>query len=323
MHRTSIAPSLLTPWALILVLASIAQADPKPGTPVAAEPKLAFVAGAQPGEFLFNTGMLKGSMHRDGKASGVQNVVYVPTNNPVSEGNGWFTHYRVITADLRYPKAAWQWTTAARLLPDGAVEIRWEPNEERPFEMTATYRWTAPDTLDHVTTVKAQKDLRKFEVFFPSYYSVKGFTSSSAWVKSNPQAGGKPGFMEATKAMGDLMSYPRDEEGLKILTDGRWRQKEHIIAWKILPFYAGALARRRDAATGLCGLMMAQPKDCFAIGTYYDEEKWHRVIYLSIFGRDIKSGQSDQARTRLVFGQNISDEQAIQRYRDYVKGTAR
>ncbi len=30
----------------------------------------------------------------------------------------------------------------------------------------------------------------------------------------------------------------RDEEGLRILNDGRWRQKEHIIAWKILPFYA-------------------------------------------------------------------------------------
>lgn len=51
--------------------------------PVAAdEPKLAFVAGAQPGEFLFNTGLLKGSMHRDGKASGVQNVVYVPKQHP-------------------------------------------------------------------------------------------------------------------------------------------------------------------------------------------------------------------------------------------------
>ncbi len=34
----------------------------------------------------------------------------------------------------------------------------------------------------------------------------------------------------------------RDEEGLRILNDGRWRQKEHIIAWKILPFYAARWA---------------------------------------------------------------------------------
>ena len=53
MVLTSITSSLLTAWALILVLASMAQADPKPGTPVAAaEPKLAFVAGAQPGELV-------------------------------------------------------------------------------------------------------------------------------------------------------------------------------------------------------------------------------------------------------------------------------
>ncbi len=69
--------------------------------------------------------------------------------------------------------------------------------------------------------------------------------------------------------------------------------------------------------------MMAQPLDCFTIGTYYGEEKWHRVIYLSIFGRDIKAGQTDQAQTRLVFGHNISDEEAIQRYRDYLKTPAK
>ena len=55
------------------------------------------------------------------------------------------------------------------------------------------------------------------------------------------------------------------------------------------------------------------------MGTYYGEERWHRVVYMSIFGRDIKAGQTDQARTRLVFGHNITDEQAIQRYQDYVK----
>ncbi len=47
------------------------------------------------------------------------------------------------------------------------------------------------------------------------------------------------------------------------------------------------------------------------------------MIYLSIFGRDIKSGQTEQARTRLVFGHNISDEEAIQRYRDYLKTPAK
>ncbi len=39
---------------------------------------------------------------------------------------------------------------------------------------------------------------------------------------------------------------------------------------------------------------------------------------MSMFGRDIKAGQTDQALSRLILGTKITDEQAIQRYQAYL-----
>jgi hypothetical protein len=85
-----------------------------------------------------------------------------------------------------------------------------------------------------------------------------------------------------------------------------------------MPPLAGALAVRRDAQSGLAALIMAPPDDCFAIATPYGEEG-HRSIYLSLLGRDLKAGQTATARSRLVIGRNISDDQAIVIYQEYAK----
>ena len=45
----------------------------------------------------------------------------------------------------------------------------------------------------------------------------------------------------------------------------------------------------------------------------------HRSLYLSLFGRDFKDGESATARARLVIGRDLSDAQAIELYRTYLK----
>ena len=42
-------------------------------------------------------------------------------------------------------------------------------------------------------------------------------------------------------------------------------------------------------------------------------------MYLSFFGRDVKAGQTARAHCRLVVGQNLSDEQIVERYEQYLK----
>ena len=61
---------------------------------------------------------------------------------------------------------------------------------------------------------------------------------------------------------------------------------------------------------------MAPREDCFAVAMPYGEDS-HRSLYLSLFGRDLTSGQSVTARTRLVIRRNLSDQDAIAIYDEY------
>ncbi len=45
--------------------------------------------------------------------------------------------------------------------------------------------------------------------------------------------------------------------------------------------------------------------------------------YLSLFGKDVKKGQTLIGHARMAFGKNITEEQAIQKYQDYLKGLKR
>ena len=304
-------------FACAAALCILAATAGEPATPVAAAggagAKLAFTAAGK--EYTFNTGVLRGTLRGGGKSKGLLPVLYGDAGASLAGSLGIMSPYRLLTADARFGTAAWDWASEARLLPDGAVEVRWTADAEHPLEMTAVYRWSAPNTLDFAATVQPKQDLRKFELFLASYFA--GFPASLVYVQENPAAGGKPGFMEAVKATAVWQAFPRDEEAPKIITDGRWTRPPNPVEWKIMPRLAAPLAVRRDAKTGLAAVLMARPEDCFAISTPYGEEG-HRSLYLALFGRDLKAGEAATARARLVIGRDISDEQAITLYKAYV-----
>lgn len=80
----------------------------------------------------------------------------------------------------------------------------------------------------------------------------------------------------------------------------------------------GSLGLRRAAASGLAGVVMSPPEECFAVLMPYGEEG-HRSLYLSLFGRDFRADEAATARARLVIGRNVSDGQVVQRYRAYLE----
>jgi hypothetical protein len=137
-------------------------------------------------------------------------------------------------------------------------------------------------------------------------------------VRENPEAGGKPGFLEAKQATAPWQMFPRDEEAIRIAADGRWKRPPYPVAWKIMPRLAAPLAIRRDAARGLTAVLMSPAEDCFAISMPFGEDP-HRAVYLSLFGRDLPAGQTASARARLVVAHDLSDQQAIDLYRSYTK----
>jgi hypothetical protein len=298
-------------FAAALCLLAVA-GEPAAPAGGATDAKLAFTAAGK--EYTFNTGTLRGTLRGGGKSKGLLPVLYGDVG--IAASLGIMSPYRLLTADARFGPAAWDWASQSQLLHDGAVEVRWTPDAQHPLEMTAVYRWSAPNTLDFTATVKPQQDLRKFELFLASYFD--GFPASRVYVQENPQAAGKPAFMEAVKAAAVWQAFPRDDDAARIITDGRWTRPPNPVEWKIMPRLAAPLAVRRDAKTGLTAVLMAPPQDCFAVLTPFGEEG-HRSVYLSLFGRDLKAGESATARARLVIGRDISDEQAIALYRAYAR----
>ena len=259
-------------------------------------------------QYQFDTGALRGTLHTDGKSLALTDLTDVVSGAAISRFMGLFSHYRMLDADTRYGDAAWDWPSTARLLPDGAVEVTWAADATHPFDMTATYRWASPNALDLATTVTAHKNLRRFEVFLASYF--EGFPQVFGY--------GKSGWVEASKDMGDWLAFPRDEAATAMIADGRWQRPPNPVTFKPVTTYTGALGMRRDAKSGLTTLVMAPPADCFAVMMPYGEEA-HRSLYLSLFGRDFKDGESATAHARLVIGHHITDPQAIELYNAYLK----
>ncbi len=299
---------LLVSVALVVLALGVAASAAEPA-------RLAFVAEGK--EFRFDTGLLRGCLRPQGKSLGLAPVVDCASGTTLSGAYGLVSHYRLLDAEARYGGGAWDWPSTARLLDDGAVEAAWTADQGHPFDMKAVYRWAAPGTLDVVTSVAPKKDLSRLEVFLASYFA--GFPGSLVYVKACPETEGKPAFLEAKKAFAVWQMFPRDADAVKLIQDGRWKRPPSPVDWKIMPTLAGPLAMRRNAKLGLTALVMAPPDDCFAVATPYSEEG-HGSLYLSLFGRDIKAGETATARARLVLARDLSDAAAIALCQAYLKG---
>ncbi len=282
--------------------------------------KLAFSPGDN-GEYKFDTGVLHGVLQPGGKAQGLASVVHVPSGTRLDQGAGIFSVYRVFTTNTRYGAMAWDWPSTSKLLPNGAVEVSRSAATDRPFELNAVYRWSGPATLDLEITVKAIEDLDDFEIFLASYFD-KSLLSPYVYVADGPEGEGKPGFALATKADGDWQLFPRDDQVLAVVHDGRWTKPPYPLNWAIRPPFAAPLCFRRNADKTLAIAIMSPATDCIAISTPYEGET-HYSLYPSLFGRDVKAGQSAKARARFVVTTETADRDILNLYRDYARDSAR
>lgn len=280
---------------------------------LAGQGRLAFVAAGN--EFSFDTGALRGTLRARGQSKGLIPALDCASGASLTKSAGLFSHYRLLDDQRRYGKAGWDWASTARLLAGGAVESRWSADGDHPFDMTAVYRWSAPGALDLTTRVTARKELRRFEVFLASYFD--GFPATLVYAKS-PAAGGKPGLVGLSQEAAVWHMFPRDQQAVKISQDGRWQRLPNPVTWTIRAPLAAPLAVRRDAERGLAAVLMARAEDCFAVAAPRDGEG-HRSVYLSLFGRDLRPGESAVARSRLVIGRGISDERAVALYESFQK----
>jgi hypothetical protein len=287
---------------------------------------LAFhVAGK--GLFSFDTGVVRGELRADNQTQGIPTLVETETGMEAAYGQGnpgILSYYRVFTTNKRWGDSAREWPKSSSLLPDGAVRIQWPSHDDHPFEMTAVYRWSSADTLDLETTVETERDLERFEVFLSSYFH-RSF-KSLVYVKGTIHAPGPPFFLSTDVndlVSGTYLAFPRDREAAQIIYDGRWDYEPHPVHFSVTRFFACPLCMKQGERSGVTILLMSRPDDCFAIETPYNMDPpdgiaGHYSMYMSLFGVDVKAGQTAHAHTRLVVGRNISEREAVSRYSEFI-----
>lgn len=307
-YRTTTALHILVILGVILFTTSPAFAD--------SPNKLAFTKDKD-GGYKFDTGILRGKLREAGNARGLTSAVHVPTDTKLNGEYGILSYYRVFSTNKRYGHAAWGWPSSSGLLPDGAVQVTWPRADDRPFEMAAVYRFRNDSMLDVETIVKANEDLSKFEVFLASYFN-ESFPSPQIFVTPDPKIVGKRTFITAKKSFGDWQMFPRNYDVLPIIRDGRWQKQPNPVDWKIMPPMASPIALRRGSKETPMAILMAPPDDCFAISTPYEGEG-HYSVYFSLFGCDIKAGQTSRAHLRLIIIDAVSKREILNLYQHYLK----
>lgn len=263
------------------------------------------------GEYLVDTGVVKGVFRQEGKSLGFEPLKTTSPELTLSHFPGILNFYRVFKANYRFPHDIREMKSEAKLLNNRSIEVIWESSSNEPFELRSVYKWVDPQTLDLLVSVKALAELPKFEIFLSSYLT-ENFPEPYVYVKSER---GKYEFVSTPRDIGVWHAFPRDEEAVKIIQDGRWSYPPSPVDWVIREYFAEPIIYRKDKSSGLTILQMASKENCFSIMAPHIGEA-HFSMYFSLFGKDLMAGQIVNTRIRMVIG-NISEEEMLRIYRNF------
>lgn len=281
--------------------------------PGSQDPPPVFMPGTVAGEFRFDSGPLHGVFREGGASLGLTPVESAAREVEIAKTPGLLSYYRIFTTKHRHGESMRGVPSDAAIRDPKTLQVRWEPGEDRPFTLTATYRWAAPDTLDLETVVEAKADLPDFEVFLSSY-STELFPATQVYARL-PEGGN--GFMPADTEQGTWHMFPRDEHAVKLIQDGRWAIDPSPVEWVIRPAFAAPLLFRRTTNTNLAIVLMSRPEDCFAVATPCANEA-HYSMYFSLFGRTLAAGETARAVTRMLVSE-LSDSAILARYEAFMR----
>jgi len=298
----------------MLALGESGRASGSEPTADASPPAPAFLL-AEDGGYTFDTGILAGKLNAGGKALGLTDVVHKPSGRSIAGHYGLMHLYRIFSGSRRFGNAARDWRNTSRLLDDGAVEVRWAAEPERPFNLRVLYRWHNATALDARVRVAAANDLPAFEVFLASYFDA-GFADPYVHVEGRADTCRGPAFLLGKRTLGHWLMTPRNDRAVAMIRDGRWRAEPHPVDWVLLPPMESPLAVRRDRHSNLAAVLMAPRADCFAVSMPYAGET-HYSLYLSLFGHDIAAGNQAEARARLIVDTGLSDARLVKLHEGY------
>ena len=276
--------------------------------------------------YLFETGQIKGSIQPEGNYHGINQFALKQT--------GWnVVDPRYSALNLFKLMARNQYMGAPRLMDrkisveNGAVAVTWPATEIHLATLAARYEVSGTNSVDVTVTVSSKTAYPDYEVFIPSYFdkSLRPYIylQKARYPKAPPELV-VPLVSDVFR--GTLLAFPRDVHAARLAIDGRWDRKEskaNVVPVTPARNYAHCMAFLVDDKKTFAVVVMARPKDCYAITARYfaDDPKDRMTSYSAVdfcmFGNDLLPGQTRTARLRLAI--TPLDEQMSQPMQLYKK----
>ncbi len=280
------------------------------------EEKPFFIASSEvSGEFNVDTGMLKGIFRQGDRSIGFVPFSSISPELTISEKPdtlpGLFNFYRVFTTNKRYGESMRSVASTAKAIDNKTIELVWDADEEHPFILSAKYQWISPQTLDLYVSVEAKQTLPDFEIFLSSYLN-NNFPQSFIYAQTEEA----DKFLPTPKEAGIWQAFPRDEQSVNIIQDGRWTIPPSPVDWAIRPFFKEPIIYRVNEETKLAVVQMAERDNCFAVMTPHAGET-HYSMYFSLFGKTLDAGQTVSTRVRMIIAP-LNEEQILSAYQDFI-----
>ncbi|MEM1294584.1 MAG: hypothetical protein AAGH89_04420 [Verrucomicrobiota bacterium] len=214
-------------------------------------------------------------------------------------------------------------------LDDGA-QLTWPASEQRPVEVSATWRITGAAQIDLEIEAIPNRDLSNFEILPAVYCPVQ--MVKRVYLERNGEA--EPVVVKTPDDSEESLLYPffpltaEDREPQKasgrIQSEWTWPTsvEEEEAALPIVLADDGEteiiLFGHPDSTSAVC----ATPRPDSGEPENWNSVGQHSALYLSFFCRDIKAGEKQLARARLIYRTKTSDsaQEHRQLYQAFTEG---
>lgn len=291
----------------------------------AGEPATTFTGNTTDG-FQFSTPQMEGTIRLDLPYHGVTRLTDKRSGRQViDERYSALNLFKLMSVNLMMGQPR-QMERKMRSGPDWA-EVTWPASDTHQGEIAARYEVSSPSSIDVSITVRCKGSYAGYEVFMSSYFDKT--LRPHVWLKDRPEKSVDlvlPTVNDVFRGM--LLTFPRDVFAAQRCLDGRWERSESktpVVQPCPVRDYGYCLTLQADAENKLGVMLMASPRDCYALSTRYhaEEPKDRMTSYsafdMSLFGEDLLPGDTRTARVRLALGYLDGDlTRPVELYRKFL-----
>lgn len=276
------------------------------GQASAGEPVSTFTGNATDG-FEFATSQVEGTLRLDGAYHGVTRLVDKASGRQViDERYSALNLFKLMSVNLMMGQPR----QMERTMRSGSnwAEVSWPATDAHQGEVVARYQLSSPSSIDVSVTIRAKGRYAAYEVFMSSYFD-KAFRPH-VWLKDRTETSVDLVLPTVNDVFrGTVLVFARDVFAARHCLDGRWERSESgtpVVQMCPVRHYAHCLAFQADAENKLGVVLMAHPRDCYALSTrYHAEQDTDRITSysafdMSLFGADLLPGDTRTVKVRLA-----------------------